>query len=74
MKTWVSFKYFVNDRRKSVSNKLLRDKTFNIVKNQKYNEYQHKTSVLGFFGKFFSACALARGNKSDIKSEIMFYP
>ena len=75
---YVNFKYL---NRRTASDKILRDKTFNIAKNPKYDGYQRGLAsvVHNFFDKKKSGAAamlarsetLATRNKSVIKKEIV---
>ena len=59
--------------RKTASDKVLRDKAFNIAKNPKYVEHQCGLAgvIYKFFDKMSSGCDARRTDKSAIKTEIM---
>ena len=57
--------------RRTASDKVLRDKAFNIAKNPKYDGYQRglASMVYKFFDKKYAGGVVTRANKSAIKSE-----
>ena len=57
------FKYLA---RRIASNKLLRDKAFNIVKNEKYDGYQRGLASM-FYELFDKKCKSARANDETKK-------
>ena len=59
--------------RRTASDKILRDKSFNIAKNPKYDGYQHEIAsmVYKFFDRKYSGSAVTHADNSAIKSKIM---
>ena len=59
--------------RRTASDKILRDKSFNIAKNPKYDGYQHELAsmVYKFFDRKYSGSAVTHADNSAIKSKIM---
>ena len=61
---------FKDLKRRTFSDKILRDETFNIAKNPKYDEYQRglASMVYKFFDKKSTGSGV--GNNNDIKQNI----
>ena len=60
--------------RRTVSDKVLRDKAFNIAKNPKYDGYQRGLASIIYksFDKKISGSAATLTNKSTVKNENMY--
>ena len=56
--------------RRTASDKVLRDKTFNIAKNQKYHEYQR--SFASMLYKYFDKETSESGDNNEIKRNLQF--
>ena len=57
--------------RRTASDKVLRDKTFNIAKNQKYHEYQR--SFASMLYKYFDKETSESGDNNEIKRNLQFW-
>ena len=68
-----AFGDFKDSTRRIASDKILRDKAFNIAKNSKYDEYQRgpRSMFYNVFGKTTFGGAATLGNKSAMKDKIM---
>ena len=61
----IAFGYFKDLARRIASDKVLRDKSFNIAKNPKYNG--HQRGLASMFSKFFDGKAKGGSVKNEIK-------